>query len=81
MVVNTNVPNEAASFRELITHLPDRFAAGIPYYDQTRRGWRIPVWLSYAQLAPLGPVGELIVDALSGDVKTHTTLDEVKIGP
>lgn len=62
----------------LIAHLPDRFAAGRPDYDQTVTGWHIPVWLSYLQLEPLGPVGELIVDALSGDVRAHTPIDEMK---
>jgi hypothetical protein len=62
----------------LMSHLPDRFTSGIPDYDQTRSGWRIPVWLSYPQLSPLGPVGELLVEALSGEVKTHTPLDEMK---
>ncbi len=62
----------------LMTHLPYRFTSGIPDYDQTLSGWRIPVWLSYPQLAPLGPVGELVVEALSGKVTTHTSLDEMK---
>lgn len=63
----------------LISHLPDRFASGIPDYDETLSGWwRIPVWLSYPQIAPLGPVGELVIEALSGKVKTHTSLDEMK---
>jgi hypothetical protein len=62
----------------LITHLPDRFAAGIPDYDPTRNGWRIPVWLSYPDLEPLGPVGELLVDAVRGDVQAHTPLAEMK---
>jgi hypothetical protein len=62
----------------LITHLPDRFAAGIPDYDPSRTGWRIPVWLSYPHLEPLGPVGELLVDAVSGDVQVHTPIAEMK---
>jgi len=62
----------------LITHLPGRFAVGIPDYDPTRNGWRIPVWLSYPDLEPLGPVGELFVDAVRGDVQAHTPLAEMK---
>ena len=62
----------------LITHLPDRFAAGIPDYDATQSGWRIPVWLSYPDLEPLGPVGELRVDAVSGDVYAHTPIADMK---
>jgi hypothetical protein len=43
-----------------------------------------PEGLAYPRMAILCtirtacPIGELIVDALSGDVKTHTTLDEMK---
>jgi hypothetical protein len=62
----------------LMTHLPDRFAAGIPDYDATQGGWRIPVWLSYPKLEPLGPVGELLVDAVSGDVHVHTSIADMK---
>jgi hypothetical protein len=78
LVITTVLEARAIANGWLITHLPDRFAAGIPDYDQTLTGWRIPVWLSYPQLEPLGPVGELIVDAVSGDVKTHTPIDDMK---
>ena len=62
----------------LISHLPDRFAAGIPEYDQSLQGWRIPIWLSYPQLEPLGPVGELIIDEATGSVFTHTEISEIR---
>jgi hypothetical protein len=62
----------------LLTYLPDRFAAGIPTYDHTLTGWRVPVWLSYPHLEPLGPVGDLIVDAASGEVITHTPIEVMK---
>ena len=68
----------AAANAWLITQLPDRFAAGIPEYDPTRNGWRIPVWLSYPDLEPLGPVGELLVDAVSGDVHAYTPIADMK---
>ncbi|ETX00370.1 MAG: hypothetical protein ETSY2_39215 [Candidatus Entotheonella gemina] len=62
----------------LMSHLPDRFASGVPECDQTRSEWRIPVWLSYPQLPPLGPVGELMVEALNGKVTSHTSIDDMK---
>ena len=68
----------AAANAWLMDHLPDRFAAGIPSYDVLHRGWRIPVWLAYPGLAPLGPVGELRVDAVSGDLQAHTPLTQMK---
>lgn len=68
----------AAANEWLITHLPDRFAAGVPTYDSALTGWQIPVWLSYPHLEPLGPVGELLVDAVQGNVKTHTAIVQMK---
>ncbi len=62
----------------LMSHLPDRFAAGLPDYDQSQSRWRIPVWLSYPHLTPLGPVGELVVDALRGSVSADTSIDAMK---
>ncbi len=77
-VAITNVREARTTANEwLISHLPDRFAAGIPEYDYDLHGWRIPVWLSYPGLEALGPLGELIVDE-SGTVSTHTAVDEMK---
>lgn len=77
-VAITNVVEARTAANEwLISHLPDRFAAGIPAYEQDLAGWRIPVWLSYPGLEPFGPLGELIVDE-SGTVEKHTPLDEMK---
>ena len=77
-VAITNVVEARTAANEwLISHLPDRFAAGIPAYEEDLAGWRIPVWLSYPGLEPFGPLGELIVDE-SGTVGKHTPLDEMK---
>ena len=62
----------------LLSHLPDRFAGGIPEDDQSPPGWRIPVWLSYPQLESLGPVGELVIDEESRGVMSRTAIDEMK---
>lgn len=62
----------------LISNLADRFTAGIPEYDQGLQGWRIPVWLSYLLLKPLGSVGEIVIDEKSGVVVSHTPFDELK---
>jgi hypothetical protein len=76
--VNTTILKARVIANEwLISHLPDRFAAGIPEYDHNLLGWRIPVWLSYPVLEALGPLGELIVDE-SRTVTTHTAVDEMK---
>ena len=75
--ITTVLEARTAANEWLISRLPDRFAAGIPEYDQDIPGWRIPVWLSYPGLAPFGPLGELVVDE-SGTVGKHTPLDEIK---
>lgn len=77
LAVTTVLEARATANEWLMSHLPDRFAAGIPQYDDALAGWRIRVWLAYPGLEPLGPVGELIVDE-SGAVRTHTPLAEMK---
>jgi hypothetical protein len=78
LVITTVSAARATANDWLISHLPDRFAAGIPEYDQSLQGWRIPVWLSYPQLEPLGPVGELVIGEATGGVRDHTAIDEMK---
>ena len=78
LVITTVTAARATANDWLISHLPDRFAAGIPEYDQTLQGWRIPVWLSYPQLEALGPVGELMIDEATGSVRDHTAISVMK---
>ena len=59
-------------------HLPDRFAAGIPEHDGSLSGWRVPIWLSYPQLEPLGPVGELVIEESTGSVLVSTPIGDMK---
>jgi hypothetical protein len=62
----------------LLGHLPDRFAAGVPEHDENGGAWRVSVWLSYPGLEPLGPVGELTLNEISGEVTQHTSVDEMR---
>jgi hypothetical protein len=78
LVITTVSAARATANDWLISHLPDRFAAGIPEYEQPLQGWRIPVWLAYPQLEPFGPVGELIIDEATGEVSDHTAINEMK---
>jgi len=77
-VIPTVAEARAAANAWLIDHLPDRFAAGIPAFHSPREGLRIPDWLASQGLSPLGPVGELFVDAVSGEVQVHTPVAEMK---
>ncbi|MFL6276694.1 MAG: hypothetical protein ACJ74G_16010 [Blastocatellia bacterium] len=78
LAVTTVLEARATANDWLFSHLPDRFAAGIPEYNQTLSGWCVPVWLSYPLLEPLGPVGKLVIDESSGIVREHTSIDEMK---
>jgi hypothetical protein len=74
---NTVIEARSNATHWLLANLPDRFAAGIPEHDEKLAVWRVPVWLSYPQLDPYGPVGELIIDE-TGAITAHTQLDEMK---
>lgn len=77
-MITTVSEARAAANDWLISRLPDRFAAGSPEHDRSLHGWRIPVWLSYPQLEPLGPVGELVIDEATGEVRDHTAINVMK---
>jgi hypothetical protein len=78
LAVTTVLEARTTANEWMISHLPDRFAAGIPEYDQALSGWCVPVWLSYPLLEPFGPVGKLVIDESSGIVREHTPIDEMK---
>lgn len=78
LVVTTVSAARAAANDWLVARLPDRLAAGVPEYDTSSQCWRVPVWLSYPGLDPFGPVGELVVDDSTGDVRDHTPTAEMK---
>jgi hypothetical protein len=62
----------------LSEQLPDRFATGIPQFAEELSAWRIPVWLSYPRLEPLGPVGEIVIDEINGVIQSYTPLNEMR---
>lgn len=77
LTITTILEARAAANEWLISHLPDRFTSGIPKYDGSLFGWRVPVWLSYPGLESFGPLGEVVVDQ-SGTVVTHTPPEEIR---
>ncbi len=58
-------------------HLPDRFGTAEPALDQDGQRWRAPVILAYPGIVP-GQVGELVIDAGTGEVITHTDIEQMK---
>lgn len=57
--------------------LPDRFSPSDPTLDQRRDLWRVPVVLAYPGIT-LGEVGEIFVRADSGEIVSHTDIEQLK---
>lgn len=57
--------------------LPDRFGPADPKFDAQNHLWRVPVVLAYPGLTA-GQVGEIVIDASSGDIVVHTDPAEMK---
>jgi hypothetical protein len=57
--------------------LPDRFGPADPTLDEENNFWRVPIVLAYPGIV-VGEVGEIFIDAQSGEVVSHTELEEVK---
>ena len=62
----------------LSDHLPDRICASKPAWDKSAQCWRVPVVLAYPHLGTLGQVGEIVVDALSASIRSHTPVEEMR---
>jgi hypothetical protein len=67
----------AAAMVWITDHLPDRYCAGEPRFDVQTLSWRVPVLLSYPS-GKGGEVGELIFDARSYELSSHTALEEIR---
>lgn len=74
----TAMQAQAAAFRFLHDHLPDRIIAGTPCLDENSNLWRVPVVLSYPQLGILGKIGEVRISASTEAVVSHTPVAEMR---
>lgn len=77
-LTNTEIEVMALVGGFLNDHLPDRFCAGKPQFDQESFVWKTPILLSYPTLGPLGQVGEIAVSADAGKILSFTTLEEMR---
>ena len=69
----------AAAVNEwLVSYVGDRFLAGAPTLDPKADLWRVPILYIYPQEGPLGTVGEAAVDALTGELRAHPAVEEIK---
>jgi len=62
----------------LVSYVGDRFLAGTPTLDHTADLWRVPVLYVYPKQGPLGVVGEVLVDSVAGEIRSHSAIDEIK---
>lgn len=58
-------------------HLPDRFGTAEPAFEPDDNRWCAPVILTYPGIV-LGQVGELIIDANTGEIISHTNIEQMK---
>jgi len=57
--------------------LPDRFGPADPTLDAQGQVWRVPVVLAYPGVT-VGEVGEILVNASSGEVVSHTDIAHIR---
>jgi hypothetical protein len=82
MVANT-VPKttaleaQAATNGFLLDHMPHCFTAGHPTFDQAAQVWRVPVLLAYATIGSIGEVGEALISAISEEIISVTSFEEM----
>jgi hypothetical protein len=57
--------------------LPDRYCAGDPRLDVRTLSWRLPILLSYPS-GKGGVVGEMVIDARTNEVSSHTPIEELR---
>jgi hypothetical protein len=62
----------------LVCYVGDRFLAGEPDLDHGAELWRVPILYVYPQEGPIGTAGEVTVDAITGEMRTRPTVDEIK---
>lgn len=74
--VSVNSAMQIASDWLMLNRLPDRFSAQIPELDQAKAIWRVPIYLVFSS-GKHGQVGELKIDAKTGEVTRATQTKEL----
>jgi hypothetical protein len=68
---------EANASLFLSDHVPDRLTACDPQFDERSETWHVSVVLAYPVTGPIGEVGEIIINDRSGEIISHTPVDEM----
>ena len=69
---------EATSNGWLICYVGDRFLAGTPQLDSVSETWRIPILYVYPRRGALGSVGEMTIDATTGEISDCPAVEHLK---
>jgi hypothetical protein len=62
---------------QIYNGFPDRYCPQDPVIDDSRGCWRVPIDLVYAT-GDGGPVGELFIDRVTGEILDHTPVEEIR---
>lgn len=69
---------EATVNEWLVTYAGDRFLAGTPALDTQSEIWLVPILYVYPKEGPLGSVGEIAVNSVTGELSAHPPIEEIK---
>lgn len=62
----------------LVSYAGDRFLAGTPALDAQSEVWLVPILYVYPKEGPLGSVGEIAVNSVTGELRAHPSIEEIK---
>jgi len=62
----------------LVSYVGDRFFGGAATLDARSDLWLVPILYNYPKEGPLGTVGEISVNCLTGELSAHPSVEEIK---
>ena len=62
----------------LVSYAGDRFLAGTPALDTQSNVWLVPILYLYPKEGPLGSVGEIAVNSLTGELSAHPSIEDIR---
>ena len=79
LVKDISARQAAAAVNEwLVSYVGDRFLAGTPALDTQSEVWLVPILYVYPNEGPLGSIGEIAVNSVTGELIAHPPIDEIK---
>lgn len=62
----------------LVSYAGDRFLAGTPVLNAQSEFWLVPILYIYPKEGPLGSVGEIVVNSVTGELSVYPSVEEIK---